>query len=97
DAYQTVSLSEADGGITMKVNIPPCSLSSTLLSVTICSPAAGATVKSPVLIAAGATNDHSISAMAIYVDGTKRFTIFNNSHFDAKLDVAAGAHKLTVK
>ncbi|HSS99439.1 MAG TPA: SBBP repeat-containing protein [Terriglobales bacterium] len=97
DAYQTVSLSEVDSGIAVKVNIPPCLLSNTTMSVTICSPAAGATVKSPVLIAAGATNDHSISAMAIYVDGTKMFTILDNSHFDAKLDMAAGSHKLTVK
>ena len=96
-AYQATNQSSADGGVTMKINIPSCILSSTIPSVTICSPAPGATVVSPLLIAAGATNDHSISAMAVYVDGTKRFTIFNNSHFDTKLNVAAGTHKVTVK
>ncbi len=96
-AYQTVTLSEADSGIAMKADIPPCLLSSAIDSVTICSPAASATVKSPLLIAAGVTSDHSVSAVAIYVDGTKRFTIFNNSHFDTKLEMAAGSHKLTVK
>jgi hypothetical protein len=96
-AYQPANISSDIAGIAMKVNLPPCTLSSTSPSITICAPSAGASTKSPVIISAGATDDHSISAMSIYLDGAKAFTINNNSHFDAKIPMSSGSHKITVK
>jgi hypothetical protein len=96
-AYQPANLSSDTAGIAMKVNLPPCTLSSTIPSVTICAPSAGASAKSPVVISAGATDDHSISAMSTYLDGVKVFTINGNSHFETKIPMSSGSHKITVK
>jgi large repetitive protein len=97
NAYQTTNHSPTEAGIAMKVNLPPCTLSSTSPSVTICTPTPNTIVSSPLLLAAGATDDHSINAMAVYVDGVKRFTINNHSHFDTKLTMAVGNHNITFK
>jgi hypothetical protein len=96
-AYQTTKQSPVEAGYALKVNIPPCTLSSTSPSITICSPASGSSNKSPVLISAGATDDHSVNSMAIYLDGVKVFTISNQSHFDTKISMSSGSHKITVK
>src|SRR6185437_7589796 len=44
-----------------------CTLSSVNPSVTICSPAANATVASPVHVVAGATDSNTVSFMQVYV------------------------------
>ena len=62
-------------GFLAKFDIPPCTLSSTTPSITICAPPDGATAKSPVLIAAGATDDHKVTGMILYVDGVRKFSI----------------------
>jgi hypothetical protein len=97
NAFQTTNHSSTEGGIAMKINVPPCTLSSASPSVTICNPTPGTIVSSPVLLAAGATDDHPINAMAMYVDGVKRFTINNHSHFDTKLTMTSGNHNITFK
>ena len=60
-------------------------------------PPNGATAQSPVLVAAGATDDHTITGMILYVDGVRKFSITNNSHFDKKVSLQIGSHRLTVK
>lgn len=94
-AYQSTNHSPTEGGFALKLDLPPCTLSGTVPSVTICSPTA--TAKSPIVVSAGATDDHDVTAMTLYVDGTKKFTISNNSHFDTKVALSKGTHKLTVK
>lgn len=96
-AFQPANLSPKTAGFALKVDIPPCTLGSTLPSVTICSPKAGTFSKSPSIIAAGATNDRDINAMSLYVDGVKKYTIYNASHFDYKLGLSIGNHNITVK
>jgi hypothetical protein len=102
NAYQTFNHSgDAAGfneaGFLAKFDIPPCTLSSETPSITICAPASGATAQSPVLVAAGATDDHTITGMILYVDGVRKFSITNNSHFDKKVSLPSGSHRLTVK
>ena len=102
NAYQTFNhSSNAAGfnaaGFLAKFDIPPCTLSSETPSVTICAPPNGTTAKSPVLVAAGATDDHTITGMILYVDGLRKFSITNNSHFDKKVSLQIGSHRLTVK
>ena len=102
NAYQTFNHSgDAAGfnqaGFLAKFDIPPCTLSSETPSVTICAPPNGATAQSPVLVAAGATDDHTITGMILYVDGARKFSITNNSHFDKKVSLPSGSHRLTVK
>jgi hypothetical protein len=97
DAYQTFNQSNAGAGFLAKFDIPPCTLSSTIPSITICAPPDGATAKSPVLVAAGATDDHTITGMILYVDGVRKFSIMNNSHFDNKVSLQSGSHRVTVK
>jgi hypothetical protein len=97
DAYQTFNHSNTGAGFLAKFDIPPCTLSSTMPSITICAPPDGATAKSPVLVAAGATDDHKVTGMILYVDGARKFSIPNNSHFDTKVSLQTGSHRLTVK
>ena len=96
-ALQPSKLSPSTAGFAVKVDIPPCTLSSTIPSITICSPASGTPVKSPFLFGAGATNDRDISGMVLYVDGVKKYTIDNASHFDTRLSLSVGTHNLTIK
>ena len=97
DAYQMFSHSNAAAGFLAKFDVPPCTLRSTIPSITICAPPDGATAKSPVLVAAGATDDHTITGMILYVDGARKFSITNNSHFDKKVSLQSGSHRVTVK
>jgi hypothetical protein len=97
DAYQTFNQSNAGAGFLAKFDIPPCTLSSTIPSITICAPPDGATAKSPVLVAAGATDDHKVTGMILYADGARKFSITNNNHFDNKVSLQSGSHRVTVK
>jgi hypothetical protein len=42
-------------------------------------------------------DDRPIAGMVVYVDGVKKFTISNVSHFDTRVSLALGMHQLTVK
>jgi len=97
NAYQTSNHSDSGAGFLAKIDIPPCTLGSSVPSVTICAPASGAVSSSPVLISAGATDDHAIEGMAVYVDNGKKFEISGASHFDTNVVLPAGTHHLTVK
>ncbi len=74
----------------------PCTLSTVNPSVTICSPANGATVASPVNIVAGTTSSSTVSAMAIYVDNTLAYK-GNVSQLNQSLTMAAGSHFIVVQ
>ena len=100
NAYQTFNQSDERGfwsRLLGEVRYPALHVEQQIPSVTICAPPDGATAKSPVLVAAGATDDHTITGMILYVDGVRKFSITNNSHFDKKVSLQIGSHRLTVK
>ena len=73
-----------------------CTLNSTNPSVTICSPANGATVTSPVQVIAGTTDSSTVTLMQVYVDGVKVYEVHGNT-LSTSLSVATGTHRLTVQ
>ncbi len=64
--------------------------------VTVCSPAAGSTVNSPVHFVAAAKSTHPITAMRIYIDGVSKFSTTAAS-INTSLAVASGTHSVTVQ
>jgi hypothetical protein len=95
-AYQSTNLNKYQT-VLWKFNLPPCNLSSTSPSVTICTPLTSEPVSSPVLVAAGASNSSPISSLVVYVDGVQKYSIEGYSHFDTKIAMPSGLHHLTVK
>lgn len=65
-------------------------------SVTICSPAAGQTVSSPVHIVATTTDSKAVQFLQIYLDGVKKYQVAGAS-LDTSLAMTAGTHRLTVQ
>ncbi|MGA8538736.1 MAG: Ig-like domain-containing protein, partial [Terriglobales bacterium] len=74
------------------------SLSISVAGVTITSPSAGATVASPVRVAATATalSGRVIETMNVYVDGKNAYTVAASS-LNTSLAVAAGVHNIKVQ
>jgi phospholipase C len=76
---------------------PPCELNTASPSVTICAPASGASVTSPVEVNAGTTDTASrVTLSQIYVDGTKKYEIAADN-LDTSLSMAVGTHRVTVQ
>lgn len=75
----------------------PCTPGATDRTVTICTPASGATVTSPVEVSAAATDSASVSNMQIYVDGKAVYTSLNTKSIDTSITLATGTHTLTVQ
>ena len=71
-----------------------CSLNPTSPSVTICSPASGATLASPIRVVAGTTDSQPVTLLQIYVDGSKAYQI-SGSSLDTSLSLNSGSHRLT--
>ncbi len=65
-------------------------------SVTICSPASGSSVASPVNVVAAANSSKAVSYLQVYLDGTKIYQT-SGSTLNTNLVMAAGSHKLTVQ
>jgi phospholipase C len=74
----------------------PCALNPTNPSVTICTPANGATVTSPVNIVASTTDSSPVIAMAIYVDNVLA-TKQNVSEINASINMSQGKHYVVVQ
>ena len=73
-----------------------CSLNPSSPSVTICSPANGLSLPSPVQVNAGTTDTaNPVSLMQIYVDGVKKYQVYGDT-LDTPLDLPAGGHRVTV-
>jgi len=64
--------------------------------VTICSPANGASVSSPVHVQAAARDSATVSFIQIYVDGKAAFTASGGS-LDTSIAMASGVRRLTVQ
>jgi phospholipase C len=73
-----------------------CSLSPASPSVTICSPQSGATVSSPVNVAAGTTDSRQVTLLQIYLDGVKVYQVAAGT-LNTNLVTASGTHRLTVQ
>src|SRR3954467_6718046 len=73
-----------------------CTLNQTDPSVTICQPANGAIVPSPVHIVAGSHSSSPVTVMQIYVDGVKKYEI-RAASIDTSLSMTNGAHRLSVQ
>src|ERR1039458_4605370 len=57
----------------------PCALNPTSPTVTICTPANGATVSTPVTVTAGTTDTaHPVTAMIVYVDNNSVYKVNAN-------------------
>lgn len=64
--------------------------------ITIASPAAGATVGSPVQVTASATSTTSaIKLLQVYVDGSKKYEV-KAAQLSTSVSLASGGHKLTI-
>lgn len=65
--------------------------------VTVCSPAGGSTVASPILITAAAKSSlGTITAMRIYVDNVSKYSV-SASSIDTSLALGSGSHNLVVQ
>lgn len=70
--------------------------SAALNTVTICAPAAGSSVGSPVHMVAASSSQYGVSAMQIYVDYALKYTV-NAANIDTYLSLASGNHRLDMK
>ena len=83
-------------GLTASAFAAPCTLNPTSPSVTICTPANGANVSSPVNIVAGTTDTSPVLAMAIYVDNVLA-TKQNVSEINVSINMSPGNHYIVVQ
>jgi phosphatidylinositol-3-phosphatase len=75
---------------------PPTGCTANATGVTVCSPAAGSTVGSPVHFVAAAKSTHPITAMRIYVDSVSKFTV-SSSSLDTSLALTSGTHSVVMQ
>jgi len=67
------------------------------VSVTVSTPANGATVSSPVPIAASATSAHTITGWHIYVDGADRYSAGQVTSISTSLTMSSGTHTVIIR
>ncbi len=80
----------------MESSSPTCSLNTADPSVTICTPAGGATVAAPVTVSAGVTSSKAIQYVQVYLDGLKQQTFYTRN-LSTTVVAPAGAHRLTIQ
>jgi hypothetical protein len=83
--------SGAFGDETMQITVV------TGVTVSVSTPADGATVNSPTTIAATATSGNTITGWHIYVDGTDQFSAGQTSSISASVAMGAGMHTVIVR
>jgi len=76
--------------------VPPCPQSSVNPSVTICTPANGAFVTSPVKVIAGTNSAAPVISLSIWLDGHRVFST-GLSQLNTTVTMSAGAHHLAVQ
>lgn len=74
-----------------------CTLNTQNQTVTICTPASGANVTSPLNVSAGATDSNAVKVMQIYVDGVNVYHVLNAKQLSTSVTMTTGAHRLTVQ
>lgn len=93
-AFQEQRGAEEDSFVAKVVAL--CALSTVNRSVTICSPASGSTVASPVRIIAGTTDVTPVKLTQVYLDGKKIYET-GLSAINVGLPIPGGSHRLTVQ
>jgi hypothetical protein len=78
------------------VTPPPCT-DSVNFTVNVCSPAANATVNSPVHVVAAAKSTAKITSFQIYVDNKLIFNTPNTSQISTDVPMTKAAHTLVIK
>ncbi|MCU1221420.1 MAG: hypothetical protein JWN42_2617, partial [Candidatus Angelobacter sp.] len=78
------------------VTPPPCS-DSVNFTVNVCSPAANATVNSPVHVVAAAKSTAKITSFQIYVDNKLVFNTPNTSQISTDVPMTKAGHTLVIK
>lgn len=73
-----------------------CTLNTQNPSVTICTPANGATVTSPMHLVAGTTSSLKVTSMLVYDNNVLVYKVFANK-LDTMLTMAQGKHTIVVK
>ncbi|HEY3928774.1 MAG TPA: alkaline phosphatase family protein [Candidatus Koribacter sp.] len=73
-----------------------CTLNTQNQTVTICTPANGASVTSPVNVVAGTTDSNTVKYIQIYVDGTRVYTV-DASSLNTNVTMTTGTHRVTVQ
>jgi len=75
----------------------PCTLDTTNPSVTICTPANGATVTSPVNVVAGTTDSNKVTNLKIYLDGVSVYSV-NANQLNTNITISStGTHRIAVQ
>jgi hypothetical protein len=77
-------------------NPPPCTATANF-TVNVCSPAANATLSSPVHVVAAAKSTAKITAMQIYLDSKLNFNSPNTALISTDVPMAKGVHNLVIK
>jgi hypothetical protein len=93
---QASSAASASAQVTVGGGGGACSPASAPPTVTICAPAAGSTVVSPVAISAVGNSSTPITKTLVYVDNVLQYQT-SASSVNTSLSVGAGAHNLTVQ
>jgi len=89
--------SQATATVTVSAVLNTCIISKTNRTVTICSPIAGTSYKSPVRVTATATDSSAVSSMQIYVDGIKKYQAAKVKSIDTNLSMQTGLRRVTVQ
>jgi acid phosphatase len=78
--------------------VPPggSACTASTVGVTVCSPAGGSSMASPVRFYAAAKSTHPITAMRVYVDGVSKFNN-SSSSLDTSLALPSGTHSVVVQ
>ena len=74
----------------------PSGCTASAVGVTVCSPASGSTVSSPVRFTAAAKSTLPITAMRIYIDNVSAYLV-SAASLDVSLAVASGTHNVVVQ
>ncbi len=93
-SYPGAAAGAADMADFFATSTTGCTASNT--GVTVCSPASGSTVNSPVHFVAAAKSTRPITAMQIYIDNVSKFSTTASS-LNTSLAVASGTHSVTVQ
>ena len=90
-------------GATFKSNVPvamqpPCNLSSTNRTVTICSMVNGSVVSQPFHVVAAATDSTPVTGMSLVIDGATKSTVSNSAMLDFYVSsLGLGSHTIAVQ
>jgi hypothetical protein len=81
-------------------SFPTCQAPDAFIGISVCSPASGASVSSPVSFTVGAAGPTPMRDIEVWIDGTKeteQIDGFSNYTFlNKSLDLSAGSHKVTI-